>query len=48
MTLKTISQKNMGDNSEMNVKTMKLDTNPNNVQMVFQMILEIISEVDLQ
>ena len=31
MTLKTISKKNMGDNSEMNVKTMKLDNNPKNL-----------------
>ena len=48
MNLKTISQKNMGDNYEMNVKTMKLDTNPKNLQMVFEMILEIISKVKLQ
>ena len=47
MNLKIISKKNMGDNFEMNVKTMKLDTNPKNLQMVFEMILEIIYEVNL-
>ena len=47
MTLKTNSKKNMEHNSEMNAKTIKLDTNPKNVQMVFEMILEILSKVNL-
>ena len=47
MNLKTISKKNTGDNSEMNVKRMKLDSNPKNLQLVFEMILEIIYEVNL-
>ena len=37
----------MEHNYEMNAKTMKLDANSENLQIVFEMILEIISKVNL-